>query len=55
MEENAEVSALAYILQIIISNFVHQVSQLFSKLTTNASNIHQKIINISLFFYNNNF
>lgn len=54
MDDNAEVSALAYILQIIISNFVHQVSQLFSKLTTDASNVHQKII-ISLFFYNNNF
>jgi len=55
MADNAEVSALACILQIIISNFVHQVSQLSSKLTNDVNNVHQTIINISLFFYNNNF
>lgn len=37
---NAEVSALPYYLQIFISNFV--VSQLFSKLTTEASSVHRK-------------
>lgn len=55
MADSAEVSALEYILQIIIFNFLYQVSQLFSKLTYDASNIHQKIVNISLFAYNNNF
>lgn len=30
MDDNTEVSALVYILQIIISDSVHQVSQFFS-------------------------
>lgn len=53
--DSTEVFALAYILHVIIFNFVHHVSQLCTSLTSDAKCTHQKTINIYLCFCSNKF
>lgn len=53
--DSTEVFALAYILQVIIFNSVHHVSQLFTSLTSDAKCMHQKTINFYLCFCSNKF